>query len=86
MDYPVASMLAAKVVSEHAYEPVTDDTWKSACAVMDACRYVLCPCIAFGPLNEANERLRQRAGLKLCNNLADLPYMSKETAKNTIAK
>ena len=86
MDYPVASMLAAKVVSEHAYEPVTDDTWKYACTVMDACRYVLCPCIAFGSLNKANEQLRQRAGLKLCNNLAELPYISKETAKNTIAK
>lgn len=86
MDYPVASMLAAKVVSEHAYELVTEDTWQTACTVMDACRYVLCPCTVFGPLNHANEQLRQQAGLKLCNNLSDLPCISKETAKNTIVE
>lgn len=86
MDYPVASMLAAKVIAERAYAPVAEETWQAACASMDACRYVLCPCTTFGPLNHANEQLRQRAGQKLYDSLADLPFISKLTSENTIVE
>lgn len=74
VDYPVASMLAAQVVSEQPYQPVTEQTLRAACAAMDACRYVLCPCRAFGPFNRENEQLRQRAGSKLCGSPDDLPH------------
>ena len=73
MDYPVASMLAVEVISEHAYQPIAKQTLQSACAVMDACRYVLCPCQTFGPFNQANEELRQQAGRKVCDEIPDLP-------------
>ena len=86
MDYPVASMLAAKVIAERAYAPIAEDTWQAACAAVNACRYVLCPCTVFGPFNQANEQLRQRAGQKLYDNLADLPFIPKETAENTIVE
>ena len=61
LDYPVASVLAAQVVSEKSFQPVGEESFRLAAAVMERCRRVLCPVAAFGPVNERNRLLREMA-------------------------
>ncbi len=61
LDYPVASVLAAQVVSEKCFQPVGEGAFRQAAAVMERCGRVLCPVAAFGPVNERNRLLREMA-------------------------
>ena len=62
LDYPVARALAAELVEEAAYQPVTAGTLARALAVLERCGKAVCTLPAFGPLNEANRLLWEAAG------------------------
>ena len=61
VDFPVAKALAVQVVSESPFQPVRENAFQQAAAVMEQCARVLCPLTAFGPMNEGNLRLREMA-------------------------
>ena len=61
LDYPVARTLAAELVEEAAYQPVTAGTLARALAVLERCGKAACTLPAFGPLNEANRLLWEAA-------------------------
>ena len=61
LDFPVASALAVRVVSEKRFQPIGEAAFRQAAEVMQGCRRVVCPLTEFGPLNEENRRLRQLA-------------------------
>ena len=65
LDYPVAAALAAEVVSQGAFQPVGEDTFRRALAALEACPRAVCCLESFGPLNDCNRRLAQAAGGKL---------------------
>ncbi len=57
MDYRIAKKLAAWVVSEKAFDPVSDRAMDEAKMVMGKCSKVLCPLKDFGALNERVKEL-----------------------------
>lgn len=61
VDYPVAAVLAAQVISEKSFHPIGEEAFRQAAAVMERCRQVLCPVRDFGPVNEKNRILRRLA-------------------------
>ncbi len=61
-DYPVAKALAAVCVEEKSGEPVSEETFQKARAVLNACERAVCTLPAFGALTEADRRLWQAAG------------------------
>ena len=61
LDFPVAQALAVEVVSEKAFCPVGEAAFQQAAAVMERCARVICPLADFGPVNEKNRLLRERA-------------------------
>lgn len=61
VDYEVAKALAAEVVCEKAFEPVSGETYQRALAVMKECRQVLCCLQEFGTLNQKNRELLEEA-------------------------
>ena len=65
LDYPVAAALAAEVVSQGAFQPVGEETFRRALAALEACPRAVCCLESFGPLNDCNRRLAQAAGGKL---------------------
>ena len=65
LDYPVAAALAAEVVSQGAFQPVGEDTFRRALAALEGCPRAVCCLESFGPLNDCNRRLAQAAGGKL---------------------
>lgn len=67
LDYPVASALAAEVISGAAFEPLSDEHFRRAKAAVDNCGRVLCAPQSEGALNEQNLRLRDYA--KACGKL-----------------
>ncbi len=65
IDYPVASTLAAEIVTECAYYPISENTFFHAKTLIDNCEQVICKLNEFGPLNNANRLLARYAGTKL---------------------
>ena len=65
LDYPVAAALAAEVVSQGAFQPVGEETFRRALAALEACPRAVCCLESLGPLNDCNRRLAQAAGGKL---------------------
>ena len=61
LDYPVAAALAARVVTERAFEPIGEAAFAEAAAVMADCRRVICCCGHFGTMNQRNAALRDLA-------------------------
>ena len=61
----MAAALAAEVVSQGAFEPVGEETFRRALAALEACPRAVCCLESFGPLNDCNRRLAQAAGGKL---------------------
>ena len=61
LDLPCARALAAEVITERAFEPVSDDVVSRALAVMEQCRDVICTIGAFGTLNRRNQELLDAA-------------------------
>ncbi len=57
MEYPVAKALAAEVISEQPFEPIRQDTYERAAALLDTCQQVVCCLTKFGTMNEKNRQL-----------------------------
>ena len=61
IEYPVASVLAAEIITEKAFESVSDEKISNAIIVMDKCSKVICVCNRFGAMNEGNRKLLAHA-------------------------
>ena len=61
LDYDVAKALAAEVVSEEAFEPVSEENLRKAEQLMDDCEEVICCVDKFGMMNAANQKLVEKA-------------------------
>ncbi len=61
VDFPAASALAAQIITEKPFQPMGEDSFRQATALMERCRRVLCPLTVFGPVNEKNRLLRDMA-------------------------
>ena len=57
LDYPVARSLAAELVTEKAFEPVSEENVQRALAIMKKCDEVICCPDSFGTMNAGNKRL-----------------------------
>jgi len=57
IEYSVARSLAAEVISERAYEPISDESVQRALAIMKKCDNVICCLDSFGTMNIGNKRL-----------------------------
>ena len=53
LDYPVAAALAAEVVSQGAFQPVGEDTFRRALAALEGCPRAVCCLESFGPSTTA---------------------------------
>lgn len=65
LDYPVAKALAAQVISEPPFEPISPEKLAQAKTVMAGCQRVICAVDAFGTINQGNLQLKALAGDKL---------------------
>ena len=57
IDYPVARSLAAELITEKAFEPISDESIQKALSVMKKCREVICCINEFGTMNMGNKKL-----------------------------
>lgn len=61
LDYPVASALAAEVISEQAFEPISEAAICRAKAALQQCTGVICCLARFGTQNQGNRQLLELA-------------------------
>lgn len=61
LDCPVARALAVETVAERPFQPIGEEAFQRARALMEQCQRVLCPLRDFGPMNEKNRTLRELA-------------------------
>lgn len=61
VDFPVASALAVQTVAEKPFQPMGEEAFCRAEALMGRCRRVICPLTDFGSVNEKNRLLRDMA-------------------------
>lgn len=59
IDYSVAGALASETVTEEAFEPIREETYRRAEKLARSCEEVICCLTEFGAMNEANRRLAQ---------------------------
>lgn len=64
LDFPVAEALAAGLVTEEPFCPISDETFGRARLLMETCGKVVCPLTRTGPMNEKNLELRKLAEQK----------------------
>ncbi|SDA15534.1 iron complex transport system ATP-binding protein [Ruminococcus sp. YE71] len=60
-ELPVAKALAAEVVTERAFEPISDSAYAKASALLAKCPRAVCTLTTFGTTNAANARLLEQA-------------------------
>ena len=61
VDYEVAKALAAEVICEEPFEMITEENLVKAQNLMDLCGEVICCVDKFGPMNEGNRKLVEKA-------------------------
>lgn len=61
IDYEVAKELAVQTISEEAFEPIGEEAFSRAIALMKECKKVLCPLQQFGTMNKKNRDLAELA-------------------------
>ena len=71
IDYPVAKALASEVVSEAPFEPIREETFERAAAVLNSCSQVICCLETFGTLNEKNRKLAEMGKDKMLPGIKD---------------
>lgn len=59
VEYPIAKALAAEVIEEQPFEPISEGSFQRAAAVMDSCEKVICCLTEFGTMNRMNQRLEE---------------------------
>ena len=60
-DYPIAKALAANVVSNRMFEPIDDNTYSKACAMIDESDYVIDTGCPIGTMNKRSKDLIEYA-------------------------
>lgn len=68
VDVQTAQALAAEVIMEDAFEPISEEKYERALAQIQGCERVFCTVGRFGAMNEANRQLKDEAEQmgKLC--------------------
>ncbi len=61
IDFPAAKALAAEVISEKSFEPISDKNIEKAAEKIDLCRGVICCTNNFGTMNMGNKKLKEYA-------------------------
>ena len=61
IDCAVAKALAETVVSQEAFEPISEEAFEKAAACMERCGKVICTVERFADGNRGNERLKELA-------------------------
>lgn len=61
LDYPIASIMAEKTVTEAPFEPISEEKLREAAELMDSCQAVYCAPASFGTMNAGNRTLLDRA-------------------------
>ena len=61
VEYPIARALASVVITEKAFEPVSEDAVSRAMSVMRQCKKVICCTEAFREMNRGNQKLKDEA-------------------------
>lgn len=61
IDYAAAKSLAAEIISEKPFEPISETNVKKAEKIMDSCGKVICCLKSFGTYNSGNKRLLKLA-------------------------
>ena len=61
LDYDVAKALAAEVISEEAFESVSEENLRKAEQLMNGCAEVICCVDKFGTMNAGNQKLVEKA-------------------------
>lgn len=61
IDYQVAKDLACRVITQKAFEPISEEAYHKAFTVMKNCKTVICCVDHFGTMNAANEHLMREA-------------------------
>ena len=61
IEYPVASALATKLITERAFEPISDENYEKALEIMNKCESVICAAESFGTINKPCQELLNEA-------------------------
>ncbi|SFW35454.1 ABC transporter ATP-binding protein [Ruminococcus flavefaciens] len=61
VEYNAAKSLAAELIAEKAFEPISDESFDKALSVMQKCREVICCVQSFGAMNAGNKNLLEKA-------------------------
>ncbi len=61
IEYPVAFALAVKLVSEKAFEPISEENYQKAFEIMSNCESVICAVESFGTMNKQCQELLNEA-------------------------
>ena len=61
VELPTARALAVETVTERAYQPIGEEAFSRASTLLRQCGNAVCCVEMFGPVNEANRRLRELA-------------------------
>lgn len=61
VEYGAAKSLAAELVTEKAFEPISDDNVQKALTIMQKCGQVICCTESFGTMNMGNKKLLEEA-------------------------
>ena len=61
IDHAVAKALAETVISQKAFEPISEEALAKATACMERCEKVICTVEQFADGNRENERLKELA-------------------------
>lgn len=61
IDFPAAAALAAEVITEKAFEPISNESIEKAAKKITLCREVICCTDKFGTMNIGNKKLKEYA-------------------------
>ncbi len=61
IDFPAAKALAAEVIAERSFEPISNKSIEKAAEKIDLCREVICCVNNFGTMNIGNKKLKEYA-------------------------
>lgn len=61
IEYPLAKALASSLITEKAFEPVSDETVNTALEILKKCSKVICTVRDFGTMNQKNLLLKEKA-------------------------
>ena len=62
IEFPVASALASELITEKAFEAVSQESYEKALKLMKKCSSVICAAERFGAMNERCHMLLEEAG------------------------